>query len=121
MLDPGAERTSGCHNEHMLTRHNQHMLMYQLQWHSETLSLTAVTMHARTASPSERGERRPVKGRPLARIGFALLALALPMLVIGQGRALLAGVLPRYLRFAVRPKRLVSGRRCAEGLPAGRG
>jgi hypothetical protein len=102
-------------------RHNHHMLMNQLQWHSETLSVTAVTMHARTHSPREHGEQMPIKGRPLARIGFALLGLALPVLATGQGRALLAGVLARYFHYAVRPKRLVSSRRCAQGLPAGPG
>jgi hypothetical protein len=96
--------------------------MRDLHWHSETLCVTVVSVPAGTVAPEVRGDPTPRKGwLPLARVGFALLAVALPLLATGHGRALLAGVLPRPLRDAVRPKSLVSGGRAAAGLPSGPG
>jgi len=94
--------------------------MHQLHWRSETLRVTVISVHARTIH-GHRGERLTARGRPLARVGFALLALAFPLLATDQGRALLAGVLPRHLRHAVRPRDLASGGRGRPSLPAGPG
>lgn len=95
--------------------------MHQLHWHYETLRVTVISV-AQTVAPGERGDRTPTKRRrPLARVGFTLLALGLSLLATGHGRALLAAVLPLPLREAVRPKVLVSGGRGARGLPAGPG
>ena len=96
--------------------------MHELHWHSETLRVTVVSVSVGTVALGEGGDRTPTKDRlPLARVGFALLALALSLLATGHGRALLVGVLPRPLRDAVRPKVLGSDGRGARGLPAGPG
>lgn len=55
------------------------------------------------------------------RVGFALAAIALPLLATSQGRALLTGVLAPHLPRAARPRDLQRGRSAAPGLPAGPG
>ena len=95
--------------------------MHQLHWHSETLRVTLVNVHAHTLPHGQRSDRTTTRGRPLARVGFALLALAFPLLATDRGRALLAAVLPRYLRQAARPRALVSSGRGGPRLPAGPG
>jgi hypothetical protein len=91
--------------------------MYQLHWHSETLRVTLVNVHAHAMPRGRRGDPPTRMGRPLARVAFALIALAFPLLATGQGRGLLSGVLARYLRQAVRGGVLVSGGGNRPGLP----
>ncbi len=94
--------------------------MHQLHWHSETLRVTVVNVHADTIPHVQRGDRTTIGG-PLTRVGFALLALAFALLATGQGRALLRGVLGQRLPEAVRPRALGGGRSGAPGLPTGLG
>lgn len=91
--------------------------MHQLHWQSETLHVTVVNVQLLTVPHS--GDRTTTRGRPLARVGFALVAIAFPLLATDRGRALLAGRLSRYLRQAARPKALVSSRSSGLRLPAG--
>lgn len=96
--------------------------MHQLHWNSETLRVTVVSVRAETVPPGERGGWTSTKRlRPLARVGFALMALALLLLATGQGRGLLAGVQARYFRDAVLSKYVLDSRRRARSLPAGPG
>jgi hypothetical protein len=93
--------------------------MNQLDWCSARLSVTVIKV--RTLTDEQGPDRTTTRGRPLARVGLALIALTLPLLATDRGRALLAGVLPQYLHPAVRPRALNEGERGGPALPAGPG
>jgi hypothetical protein len=93
--------------------------MRQVEWYSTRLSFTVVNVH--TIADEQRSDRTMTPRWSLGRLGFGLLALAFPLLATGKGRALLAGVLPRHLRHAVRPRGLANGQSSQPSLPAGPG
>jgi hypothetical protein len=92
--------------------------MHQFHWYSATLRITVLDAQAHTIADEQRRDRTTKRGRPLGRVGLALLALALPLLATDRGLALLAGV-PRYVRPAVRPRALVRSKCGGPALPAG--
>ena len=91
----------------------------QVEWHAARLHITVTDVHAATIAHGQRRGRTGTRARILGRIGLSLMALVLPLLATDRGCALLAGVVPRYLRRPVQPKALVSNGRPGPALPAG--